>query len=183
MITNNLKKIMFSIIAGSSATSYRETELRATLVDTSGANVSYVGRTMNNTSTNAAKPFGALINSFNNMATNSGRLGTTFVKVGTGTTEATESDYSLEVENTDVTCVTASCATSGNITKVYTATFSNPTENDVVITEIGLFGCFSTYANDTGDAPLNFMLDRTVLDTAITIPAGESKAITYEIGF
>lgn len=183
MITNNLKKIMFSIIAGSSVTGYRETELRATLVDTSGANVSYVGRTMNNTGMNAARPFGALINSLNNMATNSGTLGTTFVKVGTGTTEPTESDYTLEVENAEVTCSVAACATSGNITKVYTATFSNPTENDVVIAEIGLFGCFSTYANNTGDIPLNFLLDRTVLDTPITIPAGESKAITYEIGF
>lgn len=183
MITSNLKKIMCSIIAGSSATGYNEANLTATLIDTSGADVNYVGRTMNNTSTYAARPFGALINSFNNMATNSGTLGTTFMKVGTGTTEATESDYSLEVENTDVTCAAAAAATSGNITKVYTATFSNPTENEVVITEIGLFGCFSTYDDDQGNTPLNFMLDRTVLGTPITIPAGESKPITYEIGF
>lgn len=183
MITNNLKKIMFSIIAGSSATNYRETELRATLVDTSGADVSYMGKTMNSVGTYVARPFGALINSLNNMATNSGALGTTFMKVGTGTTEATESDYSLEVENTDVTCVIASCGTSDNLTKVYTATFSNTTENDAVITEIGLFGCFSTYDNDTGDIPLNFLLVRTVLDTPIIIPAGESKPITYELGF
>ena len=183
MITNNLKKIMFSIIAGSSATDYSETKLKTTLVDTSGANVSYIGKTMNTPSTYIARPFGALINSFNNMATNSGALGTTFMKVGTGTTEATESDYSLKVENTDVTCTIASCGTSDNLTKVYTATFSNTTENDVVITEIGLFGCFSTYDNDMGDIPLNFLLVRTVLDTPITIPAGESKAITYELGF
>ncbi len=174
---------MFSIIAGSSATNYNGASLRATLVDTSGANVNYIGETMGNTSSYRARPFGALINSFNHMATNSGTLGTTFMKIGTGTTEPTESDYNLEVENTNVTCAIVSCGTSDKLTKIYTATFSNATENDVVITEIGLFGCFSTYDDDMGDIPLNFLLDRTILNTPITIPAGEIKPITYEIGF
>lgn len=104
-----------------------------------------------------------------------------YIKVGTGTTAPTENDYELQTVNTDVSCDTVVIGNSANYTKTYTATFSNPTNSDITIAEVGLYGniMFDAYNEDYMDV----LLDRTVLDTPITIPAGESKAITYELSF
>lgn len=122
----------------------------------------------------------AFINSLNHMATVAGRDATTYIKCGTGTTEATENDYKLEAEATGLTCDSVAVATaiSANDTKTYTATFSNSTANDITVAEIGFFCC--SYTGNNYD---NFLLDHIILDTPIIIPAGESKAITYELGF
>ena len=122
----------------------------------------------------------AFLNSLNHMATAEGREATTYIKCGTGTTPATENDYNLEAEATGLSCDSAapSTNTTSNDIKTYTATFSNTSANDITVTEIGFF-CFSY----DGGSYHNVLLDHIILSTPITIPAGESKAITYELGF
>lgn len=123
----------------------------------------------------------SFINSLNHMITAPTTDSVTFIRIGTGTTAATEDDYKLEAPVTGVTCDSAITAISGNDSKkTYTATFSNTTDADVVVTEIGFLTNFYYYSTSIND---NFLLDRIVLDTPIIIPAGESKAITYELGF
>ena len=142
-----------------------------TIKNTNGEEVTTTTGTGNTTS---------FVNALNHMATGAGTNSTTYIKCGTGTTAATEDDYELEVGATGLTCDSVVTAVGSNDAKTYTATFSNTTDTDIVVTEIGFFMCYAY----TGGSPLdNFLLDRIVLNTPITIPAGESKAITYELGF
>ncbi|MEE3415906.1 MAG: hypothetical protein VZR53_11120 [Prevotella sp.] len=123
----------------------------------------------------------SFINSLNHMKTAPTTDSITFIRVGTGTTEATEDNYKLENYATGLTCESVVTAIGGNYSKkTYTATFSNTTDADISVTEIGFFTNCYYYTTNQND---NFLLDRIVLDTPITIPAGESKAITYELGF
>jgi len=123
----------------------------------------------------------SFINSLNHMMTAPTTNSITFIRVGTGTTEATEDDYKLENYATGLTCDSVVTAIGGNYSKkTYTATFSNTTDADISVTEIGFFtNCYYDTTNEND----NFLLDRIVLDTPITIPAGESKPITYELSF
>lgn len=100
-----------------------------------------------------------------------------FMAVGTGTTEATEEDYTLETVNTDIICETITQTYTQAYKRQITATFSNPTSQDITLKEVGLF--YETYYN--GQYYINtIMLARENIN--VTIPAGESKAITMEIG-
>lgn len=100
-----------------------------------------------------------------------------FMAVGTGTTEATAEDYTLENENTDITCETITQTYTQSYKRQITATFNNPTSQDITVKEVGLF--YETYMSD--QYYINtIMLARENID--VTIPAGESKAITMEIG-
>lgn len=100
-----------------------------------------------------------------------------FMAVGTGTTEATAEDYTLESENTDITCEAITRTYTTSYKRQITATFNNPTAQDVTLKEVGLF--YETYGNS--NYYINtIMLARENID--VTIPAGESKAITMEIG-
>lgn len=119
------------------------------------------------------------INALNYMA-KAPTTGATYIKCGTGTTEPTENDHDLEAEAAGLSCDSAVTAVGSNGKKSYTATFSNATDTDITITEIGFF--VNDYYNDDYGRD-NFLLDHIILDTPITIPSGESKAITYEIGF
>ena len=100
-----------------------------------------------------------------------------FMAVGTGTTEATEEDYTLENENTNITCETITQTYTQSNKRQITATFSNPTAQDITLKEVGLF--YETYYNSY------YYIDTIMLareNINVTIPAGESKAITMEIG-
>ena len=123
----------------------------------------------------------SFINALNHMdvAVSTYVYGITYIRCGMGTTEATEDDYKLEAEATGLTCDSAVTAIGSNNSKIYTATFSNTTDDDIVVTEIGFF-VNNAYDGNQYD---NFLLERIVLDTPITIPAGESKPITYELSF
>lgn len=100
-----------------------------------------------------------------------------FMAVGTGTTEATEEDYTLESENTNITCEAITQTYTTSYKRQITATFNNPTSQDITLKEVGLF--FEVYFNDNYYAN-TIMLARENIN--VTIPAGESKAITMEIG-
>lgn len=100
-----------------------------------------------------------------------------FMAVGTGTTEATAEDYTLESENTDITCEAITQTYTASYKRQITATFNNPTAQDITLKEAGLF--YETYINE------NFYISTIMLareNINVTIPAGESKAITMEIG-
>lgn len=123
----------------------------------------------------------AIINALNTLSTSNtiarSSLNRTFMAVGTGTTEATAEDYTLESENTDITCEAITQTYTTSYKRQITATFNNPTAQDITLKEVGLF--YETYLND--DYYTNtIMLARENID--VTIPAGESKAITMEIG-
>lgn len=100
-----------------------------------------------------------------------------FMAVGTGTTEATEEDYTLENENTNITCEAITQTYTQSYKRQITATFNNPTPQDITLKEVGLF--YETYYDS------NFYINTIMLareNINVTIPAGESKAITMEIG-
>lgn len=125
----------------------------------------------------------AIVNALNTATTNNiinrqseNRL---FMAVGTGTTEATEEDYTLESVNTNITCEAITQTYTQNYKRQITATFNNPTTQDIALKEVGLF--YETFFNDSQERHTNtIMLARENIN--VTIPAGESKAITMEIG-
>lgn len=188
MVTNNFRKILFGGMLNSSATN--PTSGYLTYLKTySGVKTDFVKDETGSEITvdfgTSDYPYGniAVVNAFNNIgknATNS--LGKVFIKVGTGNTEATANDYCLDVEeSTNLTCDSVSKAFTNALTKTFTATFSNSSSSDITITEMGLFGIFPRQMENSYVWGSPVMLDRTVLSSPITIPAGQSKAITYEI--
>lgn len=108
---------------------------------------------------------------------------------GSGNTPATEADYCLESLITDgisqvgSTVVNSSLDASGNPYVQHDITIENTSGSDIVIKEIGYQQTFKTrnvqYSTSTN---LNVLLvDRTVLNTSVTIAAGETAAIRYII--
>ena len=97
------------------------------------------------------------------------------IGVGSGNTAPTADDYNLENELTSLTCTSASMSNTSEMSKQFTATFSNQTGEDVTVKEVGWF--VSSYYSTTKTK----LFERTVLDTPVTIPNGESRAFTVEI--
>jgi len=122
----------------------------------------------------------AIVNALNNPSTTnaiaSQEINRLYMAVGTGTTEATAEDYTLENENTDIKCETITQSYTQSYKRQITATFNNPTAQEITLKEAGLF---EEYCVDTSNTA-NWLLARENID--VTIPAGESKAITMEIG-
>ena len=109
-----------------------------------------------------------------------GQYGTYF---GTGTTPPTMDDYNLESPILDGTLSSSSTASpqkgfEQDHARIYaTHEVTNNSTSDVTVTEVGVFGAPSSSSKNV------FMIDRTVLNTPITIPAGGSKSITIAIKF
>lgn len=177
MITNNFKK-MLMLIFSSTATGTNQPKMPNTnlpnLVGLDGTETRITSEIGWETKMNG------WFNIMNYLAKTSSN-NNLYLKVGTGTTAPTENDYELQTVNTDVSCDTVIVGNSANYTKTYTATFSNPTNSDITVTEVGLYA--NIMYNSRNESYMDVLLDRTVLTTPITIPAGESKAITYELGF
>ena len=110
----------------------------------------------------------------------------TGVSFGTGTTPATASDYVLESilgdNKINVSTPSSISFSRYDTYEEYTVTFgvTNKTADAITISEMGLTAM--PYSPNSGS---NYfvLVDRTVLDTPITIPAGQSKQITYTIRF
>lgn len=112
----------------------------------------------------------------------------TGIYVGTGTTPPTENDY--QIENVITTGLSANTPTlnaaldaDGNPYKRYIITFTNTTASDITITEVGYVQCLSA-ANTAGGFPSIFaytLLDRTLLDTPLTVPANGNAVLVYEL--
>ena len=111
---------------------------------------------------------------------------TTGVSFGTGTTPATASDYVLESvlgdNKINVSTPSSISFSRYDTYEEYTVTFgvTNKTADAITISEMGLTAM--PYSPSSGS---NYyaLVDRTVLDAPVTIPAGQSKQITYTIRF
>lgn len=177
MLTNNFKKILTKALFNSSSSGPSATpDLAEPFTMTGATGTETTTRTGTGT-------MAALINVFNNpYITSSGdtAYNKIFCRLGTGTTAATADDYWLETQDDNLTCSSAVASETDNNTKVYTFTFTNPTNNNITITETALGIKLDTSVLSEN---ASVMLDRTVLGTPITFSPGETKAITYEIGF
>ena len=117
----------------------------------------------------------------NNWAKSTTEVGVSF---GTGTTPATASDYALEsiLGDTQISVAAPNAVSysQADTYEEYSVTFgiTNKTTEAITISEVGL-----TAAPVIGNPDKYALVDRTVLDTPITIPAGQSKQITYTIRF
>lgn len=149
------------------------------------AALSASGTTTNFTKTDgttASYSFTSAYYPFNVMKDWASQSDITGVSFGTGTTPPTASDYVLEsiLSNTQIS-VAAPNAVSYSRGDTYDAYFvafgiTNKTSEAITISEVGL-----TASPVTNSACV--LVDRTVLDTPVTIPAGQSKQITYTIRF
>ncbi len=106
------------------------------------------------------------------------------VVFGTGTTPPTVHDYEMDspITGSDVISVTTPgesgvYVTIDDVCMRVSTTYdvTNLTEQELAISEIGLFGLYRT------SDPL--LYDHTVLDEPIIVPAGQTMPITYEIKF
>ena len=156
--------------------------MRAALQKTSATFTLPDGTTNMTNLSNDTPPFNAM---------NAWADGTTKIKgvsFGTGTTPATASDYSLEsiLGTTQISVATPSSVSFSRVDtyEEYSVTFgvTNKTADAITISEVGLTAIPYSYSSSTN--VLKYALvDRTVLDTPVTIPAGQSKQITYTIRF
>lgn len=109
------------------------------------------------------------------------------VAVGSGTTAATEDDYTLTNQLTTVTATVSSASVVYDSTsKQYKVrvdyTISNDTSATVTVGEIGKI--VKLVATDTQGGTSGtqkaFLVDHTVFATPVEIPAGEASVIRYE---
>ena len=106
------------------------------------------------------------------------------VLFGAGTTPATVQDYKLDAPITTGLSIIfpnsltyAKGASFEDVAVTYGVT--NTSSSEITISEIGLVA--SIYVS--GNLYNSILVDRTVLNAPVTIPAGESKQITYTIRF
>lgn len=178
MINRNFKTVMLGWLMGSKTTTFSPPNFAPqTIYDVGGTGATYPP-------TKAQNDISAtIVNALNSVTTNNAiarqaenRL---FMAVGTGATEPTAEDYTLENENTETTCEAITQTYTQSYKRQITATFNNPTSQDITLKEVGLF--YETFeSNAEGHHSNTIMLARENIN--VTIPAGESKAITMEIG-
>lgn len=101
------------------------------------------------------------------------------IMIGSGGTPATLDDYKLEALITSGLSVSVSVTSDDDNDGVYKLTITNTSGVDVTIKEIGMALKLYTGSNSTVSA--NFLVERTVLDNPITIPAGGIGLIDYAI--
>ena len=107
---------------------------------------------------------------------------------GSGNTPPTIDDYKLSGDYINPSdyqvTTTVTVNTETEYTTEYTATYSitNISSNDITIGEVALCGYLLGRATSNGtNKHCSFIIDRTVLDTPVTIPAGGIGQVTYTI--
>lgn len=137
------------------------------------------------------------LNASNNLLTSitaSGSSSSYGIAVGTGDTPATENDYTIETMITSGLSLSSTRASEyDSEAATYNAylnmTFSNSTASDIVIKEICKF--VKLYKSSTFGASVNTsavngmccMVDRTVLETPLTVPANGSAVLRYGFAY
>ena len=150
--------------------------MRAALQSTSATFTLTDGTTKSISLSNGRAPFVVM----KNWVSSSNPAGVSF---GTGTTPADASNYKLEsiLSSAQISVATPSTVSFSRFDAYdeYSVTFgiTNRTTDAITISEIGLI------AHPNGGNWDVALVDRTVLDTPVTIPAGQSKQITYTIRF
>lgn len=95
---------------------------------------------------------------------------------------ATEGDYKLAGNIiTNISWSTTTKISSEAITKICTITNNNDTE--ITIKEAAYMASFYCYNSSWGNSSSSCVIDRAVLDTPVTIPAGGIGQVEYTITF
>jgi hypothetical protein len=113
-------------------------------------------------------------NSFTTGTTSAG------IVIGSGTTPATINDYKLESQITSNISVSVVKNSDDNYNRSLTLTVSNLNNSPLTIGEIGTV-CNAYIGAESGSCAC--LMDRTVLDEPITIPANGVGKVTYTTGF
>ena len=105
--------------------------------------------------------------------------------IGSGTTTPTDDDYCMESKITGVTgriVTNAPLGGAGGYPMTIMVIVENTTDSAITISEVGCFA--HTFIYNGSGIPLDLhpiMLDHSLLDTPVTIPAGETGLIIYTI--
>lgn len=108
--------------------------------------------------------------------------------IGKGATPPSRADYRLEEyfpENTytvKIINVTEKDTENGKYSFISDLTVRNTGDTEMTIREIGIFTRL-LIATGNYEAYATALMERTVLDEPVTIPAGESRLITYKLVF
>ena len=105
-----------------------------------------------------------------------------FIKVGSGNTAPTVSDYALANKITSGSISNFQRAYSletGKLRMRMTFKYSAPSDSDITIKEIGLFK--EMLYGTSSDNLANYLFARHVLATPVTVPANASALITFDI--
>ena len=185
MFTNNFKKLMFSFLFGNKNTSpnTNETPSEFTSLPTLKSLSNYSCQIYTPSGSNYYQGMWCCARNALSTINCTGTIGNGYLMLGTGTTAPTADDYRLESPiTTNLSCDSVSVSRTSLI-KTYTATFTNSGSSDITVTEVGFIAyIFYEYSNHDEKSD-QFLMDRTVLETPITIPAGESRTVTYELSF
>lgn len=165
MLTNNFYHIMKSYLSGSSITDGPRT------IANTASRFSY-------TDSNAYYAFRGFYNDTKTVITTAASNASYGMAFGTGTVPPTLEDYWLSGDVITTLQIVACTITSGinnavQIKNEVTVKNTSDTET-VVINEMGIIGKF--YYGSSSSAN---MVDRTVLDTPLTLAPGEQGVITY----
>lgn len=171
MLTRNHKNMLASIITKTNV-NYTGLPVKATNGNTYYLNAALSGFPQLNPTTTFARSVSAA-----------------GIQVGSGNTPASENDYQL-----DSTITNSSLTGSVNVSRViedgklyiiFDLTITNVSADAIQIHEIGYFQYLSSGTTQAGTSVSSsycFMLDRTVLDTPVSVPAGDFATIRYKIG-
>ena len=180
MLTNNFKKIMTKFLMANWSSNFNPgiTDLK---------NFDNTTGTINSSSAPAAVPgcFNAVCSDNQVIIPTGGEASWNglIVAVGTGSTEPTVDDYTLDslVTYTDMPVSSATVGVTASGTKQFTYVLNNATDAAITVTELGLY--LRSSAMTTGLTKLCCLLGRELLNTPVTVQPGQTATFTYEIGF
>lgn len=101
--------------------------------------------------------------------------------VGSGTTPVTEDDYCLESEITTLSSVAVTTSRNcANGTVTYKKTMTNTSSDAITVSEIGIafIAVYATSGTSSSGTAFPVLAFREVLDTPITVAAGDTFTIT-----
>ena len=101
------------------------------------------------------------------------------IVVGSGRTPATIDDYKLESMITSGLSASIAKSIDSDNDTIIALTFTNTSSADITIGEIGYVG--TVYIDNNFGGSKYVLLERTVLDSPVTIPAGGIGKIEYSI--
>lgn len=103
----------------------------------------------------------------------------TWIIVGSGTAPATVDDYNLQSMITSGLSASLSSSVDGDNDTIYKLNITNTSSEDITIGEVGMIGPF--FETNSSSFPCLALMERTVLDSPITIPAGGIGMLDYAI--
>lgn len=173
MITRNFKNILSAMLARSSG-NYGTLPIKG-----------ISGKTVytNTGASTASFPFNTATTGFTLISSSGG------VHVGTGDTPPTENDYILQSQITSGlsgSVVVSKQIENGMLYLVLDVTLTNTSSDSITIREIGYYQyhMYCTVQGESGVANnFPFLMERTVLESPVTIPAGDFATIRYKVGY